>query len=167
ALVLHPRPTAVATLVKAVGSRLASAAEAKSVTLELDYGNQDGVIVADPVQLDRALQNLLNNAVKFTPAGGRAALKVSRVGADVEFRVTDTGVGIPEEEQVRLFTRFFRSSVATRLAIQGTGLGLVIVKRIVEAHGGSVSIVSKPDVGTTVTVRLPADGASELEVGAA
>lgn len=166
ALVLHPQPTPVAALVEDVGSKMAPAAEAKSVTLEIDYGPQAGVIVADPAQLDRALQNLLNNAVKFTPPGGRAALHVTRVGDDVEFRVSDTGVGIPEEEQVRLFTRFFRSSVATRLAIQGTGLGLVIVKRIVEAHGGSVAIVSKQDVGTTVTVRLPAGG-GELEVGAA
>jgi len=166
-LVLHPQPTPVATLVQDVGNRMAPAAEAKSVTLELDYGPHAGTIVADPAQLDRALQNLLNNAVKFTPPGGKAALQVTRVGDDVEFRVSDTGVGIPEEEQVRLFTRFFRSSVATRLAIQGTGLGLVIVKRIVEAHGGSVSIASKPDVGTTVTVRLPAGGESGLEVGAA
>ena len=167
ALVLHPEETTVSSLVRDVGTQAAPVAKAKSVTLEIDYGPQAGVIVADPVQLDRALSNLLDNAVKFTPAGGTAALKVSRVGDDVEFRVSDTGVGIPEEEQVRLFTRFFRSSVATRLAIQGTGLGLVIVKRIVEAHGGSVSIVSKPGVGTTVTVRLPAGGVSELEVGAA
>jgi len=166
-LVLHREPTPVAALVQDVGNRMAPAAEAKSVTLEIDYGTQAGVIVADPVQLDRVLQNLLNNAVKFTPPGGSAALHVTRVGDDVEFRVSDTGVGIPEEEQVRLFTRFFRSSVATRLAIQGTGLGLVIVKRIVEAHGGSVSIASTPGVGTTVTIRLPAGGASELEVGAA
>lgn len=166
-LELHCKPTLVANLVEGVGNRVSPAADAKSVTLEIDYGTNSGVIVADPVQLDRALLNLLNNAVKFTPAGGRAALHVGRVGDNVEFTVSDNGIGIPEAEQVRLFTRFFRSSEATRLAIQGTGLGLVIVKRIVEAHGGTVSIVSKPNVGTTVTVRLPAGDRSEFEVGAA
>lgn len=166
-VVLHPEPTRVANLVVAVGNQVSSAAEAKSVALEIDYGTNSGVIVADPVQLDRALLNLLDNAVKFTPAGGKAALRVGRVGDDVEFTVTDTGIGIPEAEQVRLFTRFFRSSEATRLAIQGTGLGLVIVKRIVEAHGGTVSIASKPDVGTTVTVRLPAGDRVGVVAGAA
>lgn len=166
-LQLRPEPTPVAGLVVEVGNQVSPAAVAKSVALEIDYGTDAGVIVADPVQLDRALLNLLENAVKFTPAGGKAALRVGRVGDNVEFTVTDTGIGIPEVEQVRLFTRFFRSSEATRLAIQGTGLGLVIVKRIVEAHGGTVSIASKPDVGTTVTVRLPAGEMAATEVGAA
>lgn len=164
---LHPEPTRVANVVVAVGNQVSPAADAKSISLEIDYGADVGVIVADPVQLDRALLNLLDNAVKFTPAGGKAALRVVRVGDNVEFTVSDTGIGIPEAEQVRLFTRFFRSSEATRLAIQGTGLGLVIVKRIVEAHGGTVSIASKPDVGTTVTVRLPAGEPAGIEAGAA
>jgi len=164
---LHPVPTPVANVVVAVGNQVSPAADAKSISLEIDYGADVGIIIADPVQLDRALLNLLDNAVKFTPAGGKAALRVGRVGDNVEFTVSDTGIGIPEAEQVRLFTRFFRSSEATRLAIQGTGLGLVIVKRIVEAHGGTVSIVSKPDVGTTVTVRLPAGELARTQVGAA
>ena len=111
--------------------------------------------------------NLLTNAVKFTPEGGKVSLEVRREDADLVFTVADTGVGIPEDEQDRLFTRFFRSSVATRMAIQGTGLGLVIVKRIVEEHGGTISIVSASDVGTTVTVRIPADGSPEFEADAA
>jgi PAS domain S-box-containing protein len=166
AIVVDAKPTPVATLVQDAGTKLAPVAAAKSVTLEIDYGPQVGLIVADPVQLDRVLQNLLSNAVKFTLPGGRAALRATRIGDEGEFRVTDSGVGIPEEEQVRLFTRFFRSSVATRLAIQGTGLGLVIVKRIVEAHGGTVTIASRSGVGTTVTVRLPAGGEG-IVVGAA
>jgi len=165
-LVLHREPTDVVNLIEDVGSQMNQTAAAKAVKLELDYGADSGVILADPHQLDRALLNLLSNAVKFTPAGGTASLRVDRIGDDVEFTVSDNGVGIPEEEQVRLFTRFFRSSVATRLAIQGTGLGLVIVKRIVEAHGGTVSIVSKQDVGTTVTVRLPAGMAAAAEESA-
>ncbi len=148
-------------------SQVGAIAVAKSVELVLTCCPGTDTIVVDRVQLDRALLNLLTNAVKFTPAGGTVTLQARREGADLVFTIADTGVGIPEDEQDRLFTRFFRSSVATRMAIQGTGLGLVIVKRIVEEHGGTISIVSILDVGTTVTVRIPAGDTPELGADAA
>ncbi len=165
---LHRTPTAVASLVDSVLSQVEAAANAKSVTVTLNCDPGTGTVVVDSEQLDRALLNLLTNAVKFTPAGGDVALEAWREDGDLVFRVSDTGLGIPEDEQDRLFTRFFRSSIATHLAIQGTGLGLVIVKRIVEEHGGTISVHSVPDVGTTVTVRIPADDDTpEARVGAA
>jgi signal transduction histidine kinase len=94
-------------------------------------------------------------------------LEARRHDDDVVLRVRDTGVGIPEDEQDRLFTRFFRSSTATSLAIQGTGLGLVIVKQIVEQHGGTITVASAPGQGTTVTVILPAGDTAVLQSGAA
>jgi PAS domain S-box-containing protein len=160
-LLLRRMPIEVAHLVDDVRGQLGSAAEAKAVALELVCSPDAGTAVVDREQVDRALLNLLTNAVKFTPAGGVVTLDARRDGADLVFKVSDTGVGIPEAEQDRLFTRFFRSSVATQLAIQGTGLGLVIVKRIVEEHGGTISIASAPGVGTTVTVRIPAAGRPE------
>ena len=159
---LHREPTPVAYLVDDVRGQVVPVAEAKSVALTLDCGRSAGTIFVDREQLDRALLNLLTNAVKFTPAGGKVALHTRREGEDLVFTVSDTGVGIPEDEQDRLFTRFFRSSVATRMAIQGTGLGLVIVKRIVEEHGGTISIESTPDAGTTVTVTIPAGDPPEV-----
>ena len=167
ALLLHREPTRVWCLADSVRSQVCPAAAAKSVTLILNCGPDIGTVAVDREQLERALLNLLTNAVKFTPEGGKVSLEVRREDADLVFTVADTGVGIPEDEQDRLFTRFFRSSVATRMAIQGTGLGLVIVKRIVEEHGGTISIVSASDVGTTVTVRIPADGSPEFEADAA
>jgi PAS domain S-box-containing protein len=152
---LHREPTLVASLVEDMRSQVEPIAVAKSVELVLSCCPRTDTIVVDRVQLDRALLNLLTNAVKFTPAGGTVTLQARREGADLEFVIADTGVGIPKDEQGRLFTRFFRSSVATRMAIQGTGLGLVIVKRIVDEHGGTISIVSTPNVGTTVTVTIP------------
>jgi PAS domain S-box-containing protein len=149
-------PTPVCGLVDGPTSRIAVAAAAKSVTLALDCDPDVGTVVVDAEQFDRALLNLLTNAVKFTPEGGEVSLRARRDGGCVVFTVSDTGIGIPEDEQDRLFTRFFRSSVAARMAIPGTGLGLVIVKRIVEEHGGTVSIRSTPDVGTTVTIRIQA-----------
>ncbi len=104
--------------------------------------------------------NLVTNAVKFTPDGGHV-----RVGLRVEgplaspvavLRVADTGLGISEEDQRQLFTRFFRARDATDHAIQGTGLGLSIVHSIVTQHDGEVLVDSSPGMGTTMTVRLPA-----------
>jgi signal transduction histidine kinase len=80
-----------------------------------------------------------------------------RVDDDIVVSITDTGVGIPLDEQSRLFTPFFRSSTAVKSETQGTGLGLVIVKNIVEGHRGSIRLESTPDVGTTVTITVPAE----------
>jgi PAS domain S-box-containing protein len=160
AVVRNREPIQVATFVNCVRQQVQASADAKSLRLELSCAAAAGIVVADRAQLDRALLNLLTNAIKFTPAGGKVRLEARRDARDLVLVVADTGVGIPEEEQDRLFTRFFRSSVATRMAIQGTGLGLVIVKRIVEEHGGTISVVSTPEVGTTVTVRIPAGDAA-------
>lgn len=160
---LRREPTAVAPMFIKARTQILSIAAAKSVAVHAECGPEAGVVMADSDQLDRVLLNLLTNAVKFTPEGGEVLMRARRSGDTLEFTVSDNGVGIPVDEQARLFTRFFRSSVATRMAIQGTGLGLVIVKRIVEAHGGTISISSSPDVGTTVTVRIPAGDVAGIE----
>ncbi|MEO7942402.1 MAG: HAMP domain-containing sensor histidine kinase, partial [Marmoricola sp.] len=162
---LHREPTPVASLMDSVLGQVERMAAAKSVELTVDCCPGIDIVVLDREQFDRALLNLLTNAVKFTPAGGTVALHARREDANLVVTISDTGVGIPEDEQAGLFTRFFRSSVATRLAIQGTGLGLVIVKQIVEEHGGTVTIVSAPHAGTTVTVTIPADDTPEGQTG--
>jgi len=108
------------------------------------------------------LDNLISNALKFTPRSGRVFIRVSADGSDAVVEIEDTGVGIPTDEQDRLFERFFRSSTATEQAIPGTGLGLTIAKTIVERHEGSISIESTEGAGTTVRVRLPARSLSAL-----
>ena len=105
--------------------------------------------------LERALVNLLGNAAKFTPAGGAVTLAVAVEGDEAVVTVRDTGIGIPVEEQQHLFTRFFRSSLAQRHAIQGSGLGLSIAHVIVEEHGGVLRVDSAPGAGTVVQVVLP------------
>lgn len=113
------------------------------------------VVVGDPVELERALLNLLVNAVKFTSPGGNVALDVEVADRLVRLRVSDDGVGIPEEEQSRLFERFYRGSAAQRGAVTGSGLGLAITHRIVERHQGRVEVRSQAGKGTTVVVELP------------
>ena len=112
-------------------------------------------VTGAPVQLERALMNLISNAVKFTRDGGSVSCRLDTDGSHAVLEVGDTGIGIPLDEQGELFTKFFRSSTAQKLAIQGTGLGLSIVDAIVRAHDGEVTIASDPGRGTTVTVRIP------------
>jgi len=114
-----------------------------------------GCVRGDADQLERVLLNLVGNAVKFTPAGGRVDVEAYRHAGGVRISVSDTGIGIPTDEHHRLFTQFYRSSNARSGAIAGTGLGLSIVKKLIEAHGGRVTVASVPDLGTTVTIELP------------
>ncbi len=109
----------------------------------------------DRIQLERALINLGSNAVKFTPAGGVASITTRAVGRTVEIVVADTGIGIPEQDQAKLFDRFFRASNANAQAIPGTGLGLAIVRAIVEGHAGTLTFVSVEGEGTSMTITLP------------
>lgn len=112
-------------------------------------------VIGDRVQLERALTNLLSNAIKFTEDGGRIEVSAKVHDNEAWLTVSDTGIGVPVEEQDGLFERFFRSSTAQERAIQGTGLGLSIVAAIVATHGGQIDVRSAHLEGTTFTIRLP------------
>ena len=113
------------------------------------------VMTGDRGRLGQVLDNLVSNALKFTPEGGSVCVRMATRDDEAVVEVEDTGIGISPEEQDQLFERFFRSSEATERAIPGTGLGLTIAKAIVERHGGSIEVESAPGEGTTVRVRLP------------
>jgi signal transduction histidine kinase len=100
------------------------------------------------------LFNLISNAIKFTPPGGSIRVEASRSDGDLELTVADTGIGIPSKDQARVFDKFERASPQTPQS--GAGLGLSLVKSLVELHGGAVTIESEPGAGTTVRCRLPA-----------
>ena len=118
---------------------------------------------ADVRALERALTNVVANAIKFSPAGGEVDLTAKREGEAVEIVVVDRGIGIDDKDQPRLFERFFRASSGYDQVISGSGLGLAIVKEIVEGHGGEVSLQSSLGEGTTVTLRLPAMAPDEAD----
>jgi PAS domain S-box-containing protein len=128
------------------------AAAAKRITLEYD-GPAALLARADANRLGQVFDNLISNAIKFTPERGSVKVSVGSDEGTMLASVCDTGCGIPDAEQSRLFERFFRSS-ATR-DVPGTGLGLTIVRAIVESHDGSIQCESTPDVGTTFTFTLP------------
>jgi PAS domain S-box-containing protein len=118
-------------------------------------------VSGDPVRLGQVIDNLVSNALKFTPPGGRVDVRAYSHEAGIRIEVADTGVGIPEAEQHRLFERFYRTSQAESEAVPGAGLGLSIAKAIVEGHGGAISCRSSDGVGTTLVVELPLAGPVE------
>ena len=113
------------------------------------------IVQGDEDQLEQVVCNLVSNALKFTEDGGTVECALDIEGSQARLTVSDNGIGIPENEQHGLFTRFFRSTTATDRAIQGTGLGLSIASSIVRSHGGGISVVSAPGRGTQVMVDLP------------
>jgi PAS domain S-box-containing protein len=110
---------------------------------------------ADALRLGQVLDNVLSNAVKFTPAEGSVSVRAFVADGNAVVEIADTGMGIALEDQTRLFDRFFRTAAAHHMAIPGTGLGLAIAKAIVEGHDGTISITSEPGQGTTVRLELP------------
>jgi signal transduction histidine kinase len=112
-------------------------------------------VQADRGRMFQLLDNLVSNAIKFTPAGGDVRVSLTPVNGVVRLEVSDTGIGIAREEQQRLFERFFRASTASDQQIPGTGLGLYIARAIVEAHGGSIAVRSELGEGTSFCVELP------------
>lgn len=139
-----------------VAEQLAPVAGAARVELVLEQQEEPVVVRADPTQIERAIGNLVSNAIKFTPEGGCVRLTSTVHGDEVRIACSDTGMGIPQADQAQLFTRFFRASNAQEGQVPGTGLGLVIVRTIAESHGGGVDISSVEGEGTTVTISLPA-----------
>jgi signal transduction histidine kinase len=131
------------------------AALESGVELTVSVPEDAGIVMGDAGQLERAILNVLSNAIKFTPAGGSVSLEAKRANGQLLVSVHDTGVGISGEDLPKLFRPFFRSSSTYKQAVPGTGLGLVIVKSILEGHKGSVDVSSTPGEGTTVTLRIP------------
>jgi signal transduction histidine kinase len=134
-------------------------AETKGIRLVADVG-ADVVVQGDRVRLEQVGANLVDNAVKHTPAGGQINVEVQRDGDSALLRVRDTGSGIPADELPRIWDRLFRGD--TSRADRGLGLGLSLVKAVVEAHGGSVGVTSEPGRGSTFTVSLLLSAQAEL-----
>jgi signal transduction histidine kinase len=148
-------PVNVADLIAGAMDAVRPLAAAGEVRLSCTAPGDGLVVAGDLGQLERVLINLLSNAAKFTPAGGHVEVAAAAAEGSVQIRVSDDGIGIPERDQQELFSRFARASNATARRIPGTGLGLVIVRTIVDNHGGSVWLESVEGTGTTVTVQLP------------
>ena len=135
-------------------ARLAPLAKKRGQTLSADI--QDGCeMFADPGKLAQVCYNIIENAIKYTPDGGSVTIRLRRAGRDAVLEISDTGVGIPEEDLPHVFDRFYRVDKARSRDTGGTGLGLSIVQQIIRLHAGSVTVQSVRGEGTTFTVQLP------------
>lgn len=165
-LALKPDAVDVHAMLVAVLGLVRERARHRELRLEFDVPADIGWIHADPIRLKQVLFHLLSNAIAFTPARGGVRLSASRAGDRLELAVADTGVGIPLVDQDRVL-RPFEKVVPIRVAgtgadvagTSGAGLGLTLVRRLIELHGGTVALKSVPNRGTVVTCRLPAGGA--------
>jgi two-component system, sensor histidine kinase and response regulator len=155
-LAMEFRRADLAELAASAVAELRPAAERKHIEMSFS-ATAIPVLSVDLTRIAQLLANLLSNAVKFTPDGGKVEVRLGREDSDVVLTVADSGVGIPPADQERIFERFYRTAIARRQEIPGTGLGLTITKAIVAAHHGTITVESGEGRGSTFTVRLPLD----------
>ena len=137
-------------------------ADTAGVKLTSEMPKTPILVLGDAQRLGQAVDNLISNAIKFTPRGGSVNVEVTAEEKRVIIRITDTGMGIPEDELDQLFARFFRASTATRAAVPGVGLGLSITKAIIVAHHGELDVQSVVGQGTSFIIRLPLNSAAPV-----
>lgn len=154
-LVAAPQRLQLTELTTAVAAELQPLASEKSLTLDLSYDPDTRAVFADGQLFRQVVTNLLSNAVKYTPRGGRIAVSLTERDGTVTWSVTDTGVGVPKAAQSRLFEKFYRADNAVSMETEGTGLGLHLVRLIVEQAGGRVWCESEEGKGATFAFTLP------------
>ncbi len=153
---LETKPLALTDVVRDAIETIRPAADAKSIRIDTDFDAAIGPFTGDPDRLAQVVWNLLSNAIKFTPVGGRVSVRARRLGTDVELVVADSGLGISAEFLPHVFERFRQAEGGSTRRFGGLGLGLAIVRHIVELHGGSVHAESAGEGhGATFHVRLP------------
>jgi signal transduction histidine kinase len=163
---LNATAVAVAPLIQEVLDGAASLTRDAGITVALEVQPDLPPVLGDGRALGRVLQNLLANAIKYGAAGGWVGVQARRNGRQVHITIVDRGMGIDSSEQARIFEPFYRAPAVVDAQIQGAGLGLSLVRRIVHAHGGTVSVRSEPGAGAAFTVQLPV-AVSESAPGAA
>ena len=158
----NPMPVKVGELVSNAAEHSATEAESKGIEIAVSLGD-DVQVLGDRAQLHTAVNNLVENAVRYSPESSRVSITVDASDDSVRISVADHGMGIPSEELERIFERFYRVDPARARATGGTGLGLSIVKHVAATHGGSVDVWSEPGTGSTFTLVFPAWGAQMEE----
>ena len=151
---LQPTLVSLDRLVQDAARRLRPLAESREIPLDIVIRDQIETM-GDPMKLEQVFYNLIDNAIKYTPQGGKVRVEVARAGKKAVVKVVDNGIGIPKADQLHVFDRFYRVDKARSRDTGGTGLGLAIVKQIVLLHEGSITVTSEEEKGSTFTVELP------------
>jgi signal transduction histidine kinase len=162
---LKHTPLDLMPLIQEVARALRPQIARKGQRLTLELAEALPAIVGDADRLRQILTNLLSNALKYTPSGGRITITARQDAGCVRVAVQDTGIGLTPAEQAQLFTPFFRAQHETTPRVGGTGLGLAITRALVELHGGAITVTSVPGQGSTFSVTLPTPQAPEDTAG--
>jgi len=162
-LAIEPKPVNLQEIANGVLNELLPQIEKKELRIEKRYDKKPLVMNVDPQLMRIVFQNLLSNAVKYTPIDGRVSLKILKRESDVLIEVSDTGYGIPKSQQPEIFKKLFRADNVKEISPDGTGLGLYIVKSVVEQSGGRVWFDSTEGKGSTFYVTIPQEGMKKKE----
>jgi signal transduction histidine kinase len=154
-MVQYKEPLPLQEVIQRVVELMKSEAENKKIDLHFSSPPKISLIHADRNSMEGIFTNLISNAIKYTPEGGKVWVHLGEEGGFVRANVSDTGIGIKREDLPRIFDRFYRVKTTETRQIVGTGLGLSIVKSIVDAHLGSITVESEEGGGTTFTVSFP------------
>lgn len=151
-----PKPVDIVEMIKETVGTARILADKKSITLNITVPYEKvPLIQIDPLRLREVLDNLVVNAIKYTPISGKVEVSINKPDEKYVINVKDTGIGISEDEKKRLFTKFFRAEKAVETNPEGSGLGLYVVKSYVEGWGGKVQVESVEGQGSTFTIVLP------------
>lgn len=161
--VVEPEPTDIVEVAKACAKEFKLQISEKKLVLQEKYDPDIPSISADPKLLNIVFGNLLSNAVKYNPDGGSIKLSISKANGRLSIVVADTGYGIPKNQQDKIFSKLFRADNVREKDTEGTGLGLYIVKSIIDHSGGKIWFESKENKGTTFYVTLPLAGMKKKE----
>jgi signal transduction histidine kinase/uncharacterized membrane protein YidH (DUF202 family) len=157
--IIDAAPTNLANLVAEEVSQLVETAASRDITLRYDKPSNFPLARLDETKTRQVVMNLIDNAIYYTPAGGHITVEAAHTDDEVTFRVTDDGIGVPESEQRHLFTKFYRAGNARKARPDGTGLGLFMAKKVVDAQGGSIIFSSREGKGSTFGFAIPLHGA--------
>ena len=154
-LVVKKEPFLLDALTRGVVGEFSRYAAANNIAVALDAGPETFRVDADPERIEMAVQNFLDNAIRYTPGGGTVWIAIAREGRMARWSIADQGMGIPEADQPYVFQKFFRAPGAAPHNVRGSGIGLYIAKAVVEACGGTIGFRSAPDRGSTFWFTLP------------
>jgi signal transduction histidine kinase len=156
-------PLKLDEILQEIAALMSEKADGQGISLQLELGPALPMIQADPRSMEEVFTNLLSNAINYSPEGGTVTVSAVSHGEYLELVVSDTGIGIAQDELPRIFDKFYRVKHPETRKVVGSGLGLSIVKGIIESHRGSIEVESEPGVGTTFRVLLPTIGQAKAE----